>query len=104
MKDIITSETVVKKKAFQMQVWQQVKIVAEGNQIQLYINKTLIETIKDDRHRYGGIAFDIFEGHILLDDIVVEGPDIPDGTPETTFSVEHFGKLSTTWGRIKTIF
>ena len=68
-----------------MHVWHQVKIVAEGNQIQFYVDKALIETIKDDRHLSGGIAFDVVNGHIHLDDIVVEGPDIPNGTPEATF-------------------
>jgi len=87
-----------------LEVWQDFKVVVEGDTFELYWNDDLIHTATHSSFTTGrvGIASWINagspignQGGAAFDDYSVEGSGIP------TISVEPKGKLTTSWGKIK---
>ena len=80
--------------------WNTLKVVAEGFTFDLYINDILVNTLEDDvgfaSSGAAGVLIGRTDGHILFDDLRVEGPGIPDPA-----LVESAGKLATLWGEMK---
>jgi len=98
------SESNLQGQAEILDEWQDFQVVVEGNNFDLYWNGDLISTFKHDALEEGYIGLFGWVnagtappgGGIAFDDFNAEGPGIP-----TSFAVEAHGKLTTTWGGIR---
>lgn len=77
--------------------WSNIKVVVNGNNVQCYLEGKLQKEFKDaqDSILTGGIGLMTY-GDTLYDNVVVTGPGIPGAAVDST------GKLTTTWGDLKT--
>ena len=79
--------------------WYKLEVIAEGEHFEFYINDELIGSFDDDSYPSGGIQLGVTNTHVHFDDVVITGPEIPDGGPG--FAVTPQSKLATMWGEIK---
>jgi hypothetical protein len=79
--------------------WYELKVVAEGDHFEFYIDNELIESFDDDSFTSGGIDLGVANTHVHFDDVVITGPEIPNGGPG--FAVTAESKLATMWGSVK---
>ena len=79
--------------------WNQLKMVVEGKEIQSWCNGEKMLVIRDGSWENGTISFTTFTEDVYFDNVRVAGPGIPLDKGE---AVEPEGKLTTTWGKIKT--
>ncbi len=79
--------------------WNQLKMVVEGKEIQSWWNGEKMLVIRDGSWENGTISFTTFTEDVYFDNVRVAGPGIPLDKGE---AVEPEGKLTTTWGKIKT--
>ena len=78
--------------------WGQLKMVVEGKKIQSWWNGEEILSIEDKAWEKGTISFTTFTEDVFFDNVRVAGPGIPLDKGE---AVEPEGKLTTTWGKLK---
>jgi len=71
-----------------------------GDHLSFYINDELCAEIDDSRFKRGTFGIYILNVHVIIDDIIITGDDIPDKGPSQT--VDHRGKLATIWGKLRT--
>ena len=90
--------------AYEKEIWYTLKIDAVGNQYTFSVGDTTLKA-EDSSVPAGWIEFR-FRGrcNIWLDDFTVTGPNVPDGGPGFARAVFPVGKLSTTWGKLKSKF
>jgi len=83
--------------------WYKLKVIAEGDHFEFYINDELIGSFDDDSRPSGTVWLEVRNAHVHFDDVVITGPEIPDGGPGGVSGepVEPQSKLVATWGRIK---
>ena len=88
--------------------WYKLKAVAEGKNLEFYINDELFLKGKDAQFPMGKVGIHIYNIHAHFDDLIISGDDVEDGGswdpakhPEEK-AVEPKGKLATSWGRLKT--
>ena len=79
--------------------WYELKIVVEGDHFEFYIDGKLACEFDDNSIPSGKACLVVRNVHAHFDDIVITGPDIPDGGPG--FVVTSQSKLATIWGSIK---
>ncbi len=79
--------------------WYELKVIAEGDHLEFYINGELIGSFDDDSFPSGGIELGVANTHVHFDDVVITGPEIPNGGPG--FAVASQSKLATMWGSVK---
>jgi len=80
--------------------WYRPEIKAIGNEISFYIDGKLQFKRNDDLHPSGGVGLAVLDAIVDFDNVVIEGPDIPDAGP-SGYAVHPKSKLATTWGRIR---
>ena len=90
--------------AYEKKIWYTLKIDAIGNQYTFSVGDTILKA-EDSSVPAGWIELR-FRGrcNIWLDDFTVTGPNVPDGGPGFARAVFPVGKLSTTWGKLKSKF
>lgn len=88
--------------------WYKLKAVAEGKNLEFYINDELFLKGKDSRYPAGKVGIYIYNIHAHFDNLIISGDDVEDGGswdpakhPEEK-AVEPKGKLATSWGKLKT--
>ena len=82
--------------------WYELKVIAEGEHFEFYINDELMGSFDDDSYPSGGIELGVSNTHVHFDDVVITGPEIPDGGPGgVRMSVHQENTLITTWGTLK---
>lgn len=86
----------------QVGTWYRVEIKAIGNEISFYVNNKLQHKQKDDRHQKGGTGCIALYAIVEYDNVVIEGPDIPDIGP-SGFGVCSANKLTITWGQLRSL-
>jgi hypothetical protein len=73
-------------------------MVVEGKEIQSWWNGEKMLVIRDGSWENGTISFTTFTEDVYFDNVRVAGPGIPLDKGE---AVEPEGKLTTTWGKLK---
>lgn len=100
----------VKSEAFawDMNTWYNLKLTADGDEFQFYIDDELVLEYEDSTFAEGkiGLAAAFGTTTIHFDDVVITGDDVPDMdmnlfAEDMDFSVEPKGKYTTTWAAIK---
>ena len=82
--------------------WYKVKCSASGNHLSFYIDGKLCIEIDDASLANGSVAFYIVDSHLLIDNMIITGDDIPDVGPRAEKSVAPIvNALATTWGNVK---
>jgi hypothetical protein len=81
----------------QLNEWYHVKIIADGDDFEFYINDELQDAGSSDIYPKGRIGLWAWDTKARFDDVKVNG----EGIPETSL-VQTIGKLTTCWGQIKT--
>lgn len=81
--------------------WGKLKMVVEGRKIQSWWNGEEILSIEDKVWEKGTISFTTFTEDVYFDNVRVVGPGIPLDKSE---AVEPEGKLTITWGKLKTSY
>lgn len=82
-------------------VWLNVKVVVEGDTFQLWINDKLQREDKDKTYLSGQIGVWGSRADASFDDVMVTGKDIAGAG---SVAVQPAGKLTSTWGRVKSIY
>jgi hypothetical protein len=90
-----------KSKAFSwdMDTWYHLKVTADGDTFQFYVDDELALEYEDSTRTTGEIGFGgaFNSTTIHFDDVVITGDDVPD----MNLSVESKAKYTTTWAAIK---
>jgi hypothetical protein len=79
--------------------WYELKVIAEGEHFEFYISDELIGSFDDDSRPSGTVILGVASAKVHFDDVVITGPEIPDGGPG--FAVTYQSKLAAIWGSIK---
>lgn len=79
--------------------WFSFKVIVKGNTFEGYYEDELISAIEDKELKKGKVGARVYGCTSHIDDFDVNGPGIP-----PTMPVEVSGKLTTTWGLIKSKF
>jgi len=80
--------------------WYELKIIVEGDNFEFYIDGKPAGEFEDNSIPSGKVGLYVRNAHAHFDDVVITGPEIPDGGSWKT--VEPKGKLATSWGKLKT--
>ena len=100
---------VVAQEKFEVEedTWYKLKAVAEGKNLEFYIDDELSLEGKDARWPAGKVGIYIHMAHARFDDLIISGDDVEDGGswdaakhPEGK-AVEAKGKIATSWGKVK---
>jgi len=86
----------------EMNKWYRVKLSAMGNQFRSYIDDVLQREFSFDGYKSGGVLMAAGGCIAHFDNVVISGPEIPNGGPGFT-PIHPQAKLTTTWGRIKQV-
>ncbi len=78
-----------------------IRVVAEGDNFEFYINDELITEWSDDKLESGKAGVRTYSSISYFDDVVITGPGIPRSQGEPGSAVDPSLKLATTWGQIK---
>ena len=79
--------------------WYTMRIVADGNRYEMFIDKEHICDVRTDLPDKGAAAVGARNSKVHFDNVAVTGDDIPD--KDLGLSVEPKAKLTTTWATIK---
>jgi hypothetical protein len=79
--------------------WYKLEVIAEGEHFGFHINDELIGSFDDDSRPSGTVLLMLRDAHVHFDDVVITGPEIPDGGPG--FAVTSQSKLAAIWGSVK---
>lgn len=80
--------------------WLPIRIVAEKDAFEFYINNNLVAQYVDETAGPGTVKFEaLSEMLVHVDDVKITGPDIPN--VRGAQSIHPEGHLATTWGEIK---
>ena len=84
-------------------VWYRLKGSAIGNRLNFYVNNELHLQLDLENPvlESGTVAMYVSGSHILIDDVVITGDDVPDGGSLPAVNIKARGKLATTWAEIK---
>ena len=80
--------------------WYELKIIAKGDHFELYIDGEPVGEFEDNSIPSGKVGLSVRNTHVHFDDVVITGPEIPDGGPGS-ISVRQKHELVTTWGTLK---
>lgn len=94
------ADIVEKPYPVQMNKWYRLKLSAMGNQFRFYIDDVLQREFTFDGYESGGIAMAAGGCVARFDNVVISGPNIPNGGPGLS-TVQPKSKLTNTWGHIK---
>jgi hypothetical protein len=84
--------------------WYRLKCSILGDHLSFYIDDELCAEVDAEEPVFkdGTVAIYVLNVHMLIDDIVITGDDVPDGgSVQMGEEVEPGGKLAATWGGIK---
>jgi hypothetical protein len=82
--------------------WYTLKATTKGEHTELYIDNKLIGAFDYAELKSGNVGLVVSNAHVHFDDFVVIGEDIPNGGPGgVSISVGEKGKITTSWGEIK---
>jgi hypothetical protein len=85
--------------------WYLLQITADGKHIQFYVNGELLTDANDTTFASGKICLWLANVHAYFDDVIVSGPNIPDGghwdISKHGETVGPLDKLAMIWGRLK---
>lgn len=90
----------------EMEKWYSLKAIAQGDQLEFYVDGKLVAKAKDSVYPAGKAGFCVF-GVALFDDFVMTGPEVKDGghwDPKAHGQravVKSQVRLIETWGEIK---
>ena len=84
----------------QIKQWYRLKLSAIGNHFRLYIDDVLQREFSFDGYESGGVSMGAGGCIAHFDNVVISGPDIPNGGPGLS-PVQSKSKLTTTWGRVR---
>lgn len=79
--------------------WHKLRIVANGNRYEMFIDDELICNTEADLIEGGGAIIFARSGEYHFDNVVITGDNIPD--KDLGLPVEPKAKFTTTWGQIK---
>jgi len=88
-------------------IWYELKVIAEGDHCEFYIDEKLASEFKDNSIPSGKVGFYVRNVHAHFDDFIVSGDDVKDGgnwdpaKHQGEKAVEPKNKLATAWGKIK---
>ncbi len=85
----------------EMDKWYTIKVVAEGDDFEFYIDDELITKWSDDKLKSGRVGVRTYSSVSHFDHVFISGPGIPSTPGEPGFAVNPAAKLSTIWGSIK---
>lgn len=94
------AESITKIRPFSVGTWYHLKVVADDNHFEFYINDELIGEFDHLAYPNGRIGLLVFNMKARFDNVVITGEDVPDSGP-SGYGVEPQGKLAMTWGKIK---
>jgi hypothetical protein len=93
------SKLIAKRHELSENTWYRMKCSIAGNHLTFYIDDELVAEVDAAHFASGTVAISVMGIHMLIDDIVITGDDIPD---RGSFRVvEPRGKLVTAWASIK---
>jgi hypothetical protein len=78
-----------------------IKVVAEGNIFEFYIDDELITEWSDSKLKSGKVGVRTYSSVSHFDNIIVAGPGIPKSKGEPGAAIDPVFKLATTWGNIR---
>lgn len=87
----------------EMGEWYTVKVTAEGENFEMYVNDELIIEWSDDKLETGKAGVRTYASTSHFDDFLVKGEGIPTSPGEPGAAVKSERKLATTWARLKKI-
>ena len=88
---------------WKLNTWYHLKVTAKGNTFKFYVDDELVLNYVDNVHSTGrpGIGVGVTATIAHFEDFVLTGDEVPD--LDLTFPVSPSGKITTLWGRIKTL-
>ncbi|MFC1716035.1 family 16 glycoside hydrolase [Candidatus Poribacteria bacterium] len=82
--------------------WYTLKAIAQDKHTEFYLDDELVGEFGYAELRSGSVGLVVSNALVHFDDLVVTGPDIPDGGPGVvSFSVRPKDKLAAVWGKLK---
>lgn len=86
--------------AIKLNRWLPIRIVAEKDAFEFYIDDNLVAQYLDETAAPGTVRFEVLSEMLVhIDDLKITGPDIPN--VRGAQSIYPDGHLTTTWGKIK---
>ena len=95
-----------KEFSWDMDTWYRLKLTADGDEFQLYVDDELVLEYEDSTLAAGKVGFGgaFHSTTIHFDDVVITGDDVPDmnlSAEDMDFPVDPKAKSTTTWAAIK---
>ncbi len=92
--------------AWDMETWYHLKLTADGDEFQFYVDDELVLEYEDSTFAEGkiGLAAAFGSTTVHFDDVIITGDDVPDmdmSAEDMDFSVGPKAKYTTTWAAIK---
>jgi hypothetical protein len=81
------------------ETWYKLEVIAEGDHFEFFIDDEQIGSFDNASRPSGSVGLEVANAHVHFDDVVITGPEIPDGGPG--FAVASQSKLATMWGSVK---
>ncbi len=79
--------------------WYELEIIVEGDHFEFYIDGEPAGEFDDKSLSSGNVGLFVRNTQAHFDDVVITGPEIPDGGPG--FAITSQSKLATVWGSVK---
>jgi hypothetical protein len=92
--------------ALSKDTWYKLKIIAEGDHFEFYIDGKPAGKFVDDSNSSGGVGLEVRNVHVHFDDIIISGDEVEDGgnwepDKHPGEAVEPYDRLVTTWASVK---
>jgi len=104
--DTLMRNRVAKAFPWELNTWYEMKVAAQGNRFEFYVNNELMIEYMDNTFPSGGVAFGVGAGmmEVHFDDFAVTGDNVPDMniSEGVISSIKPEAKLTTTWAELKT--
>ena len=85
----------------EMDKWYKIKVVAEGDDFEFYIDDELIAEWSDDKLKSGKVGVRTYSSVSHFDNVLITGSGIPSSKGEPGAAIDSVSKLATTWGHVK---
>lgn len=85
----------------EMDKWYKIKVVAEGDDFEFYIDDELIAEWSDDKLKNGKVGVRTYSSVSHFDNVLITGSGIPSSKGEPGAAIDSVSKLATTWGNVK---
>jgi hypothetical protein len=92
--------------AISKDTWYELKIIAEGDHFEFYIDGKPAGKFEDESNPSGGVGLAVSNVHAHFDNIIISGDDVEDGgswelDKHPGEAVEPYDRLVTTWANVR---